>query len=229
MKYTFDAAVSIIERHIRCHSASFSVPTEFGTIVVKELTEDYDKMDPVEVDIWSKADSDLIREWSKLQQDVDYYVGIGNCLNEFPLHIHAIEAMCKVMFMHSIGYVPDEDIVDAAVTSYLMHQNRIAYGSRKLVKEFLKINADLIHRKNETLVMVTTKMIELRIAMAERTLESSKKIIEDRIISPVFLVNFRKPYYLDFLGLILESINRDNLTYAKEHFNPEKFKKIVTG
>lgn len=226
MRYNFIQAVEHIRENIHKNVYSFYLDTEFGSIVVRDVTEDYDHMHPVEVVNFADCyDDRVIVDWK--DKKPDYYITIGNTLTTFSTMFHAVEAMVMVMFLSSINIIPDEDLVDAAVLAYIESEYKAIYGTRTMTKQFLKVNCDLLIRGNDTLKMVVQELINMRSRYAKRALENAREMVRGRTISPIFMANFRNKFFMDFLGLIMVAISRN--TELQDKFDAQNFKDIVVA
>lgn len=224
MAYDFPQTVNEIEKKFRAGTWAFRLITQFGVLVIEEVTEDYDPMSPVVVYPWITAPYTNATELFR-GQNADYYVGIANTRTRFSMHAHIVEAVCKVMFMATIGEVPDEDIVDAAVQVYLTKREGRKISMNHMVEEMRTVNCDMLMKMSSTIGMFAQKVVELRVAAAEKVVKRSNELLASHGFGPDFVDFFREFFYADMFGILLYCIEQDPSLQLK--FNTRRFKGIA--
>lgn len=207
--YDFTDSIRHIERKFRDGTYGFFMNTIFGRIAVEEVTEDFDPMNPVTVTPWeiAPASNFCIRN---SHVSADYYLAIGNsAIRKFPRHIHIIEGMFKVMFSSMLGTVPNEDVIDAAVTVYVEEYENRRITMNQLVSEFLYANVGVFGRMNSMVDQMAEKIIRLRIEASEKVLREAQDILQHNIVDQEYMMFFVEPFYRDIFGIMLYCIKHD--------------------
>lgn len=222
--YDLPQTIKAIEKKFKDGVWGFTLPTQFGVLVVEEMTEDFDPMSPVYVSQWLNAPYTNVTNRFR-SYNADYYVGIANTATRYSRHAHVVEAVMKVMFMATIGEVPSEDIVDAAVQVYLVKRERRNTSINAMVEEMRTVNCDMLTRMSNTVGMFTQKVVELRVAAAERVLKRSKELLMAHGFGIDFVDFFKEFFYADMFGILLYCVEQNPALQPR--FNQQRFRGIA--
>lgn len=204
----FHEIISAIIHNFKRGVQGFFIDTDFGTLAIEQLTEDYDEMSPVMVTRWLDAPCTNLTIANR-HASADIWVGIGNAhLRHYPMRVHAIEAMVKVMFMVMVGAIPDEDIIDAGVSLYLSEAEHKKPSMNLMLDEFLRMNIDIFPRQCSSVQNLAEKMIRNRVDASQRVISVSQELLRLRGIHK-YAYRFQEDYYIDLFGVLLYAIQRN--------------------
>lgn len=210
-KYTFGEAIENILNCFNTNRFSFIISTEFGTVYVKQATEDFDQMNPVKVVQYSETRRSLEVPNVKGHVKVDYVAKIGNAhIESYAARVRVTEAMVKVMFLYVLDTIPSEDIIDAVVSLYLKDISMKKLTISEMMKQFMIMNVDMLYRNNDTFRMVIRKLISDRVNRCNQTTQEIEELIRNGGLD-LMVYRFKAVHYMYFLGAIRYTLNKNPL------------------